>query len=166
MNTATISVFIPGLPMGKERHRDGEHRTPERTRDFQARVAYVVKQAACGLQQFDGLVETRITVVWPRPSTRPRFVTPETWGDGRRVFSTGRFDLDNVTKAVWDGVNQSGVWADDRWVCRGRENQVFASVGEAPGVELVLSAVDANVDRPPPGCFRPEAPPPVLAAVL
>lgn len=166
MNTATISVFIPGLPMGKERHRDGEHRTPERTRDFQARVAAAVRQAACGLQQFDRLVETRMTVVWPRPARRPEVVTVDAWAVGRRCFASGRFDLDNVLKAVWDGVNQSGVWSDDRRVARSREEQVYAAVGERPGVELVLSALDPDHDMPGPGTSRPAPPPPVLAAVL
>ncbi len=165
MNTATISVFVPGLPMGKERHRDGAHRTPERTRDFQARVAFVVKQAACGLQQFDRLVETRMTVIWPRPAKRPAVVSEDAWGTGRRAFASGRYDLDNVLKAVWDGVNESGVWSDDRRVARSREEQVYAAVGETPGVELVLAALD-DIDLPAPGMLRPAPPPPVLAAVL
>lgn len=148
MNTATILVYIDGLPVGKERHRDKEHRTPGRTRSYQARVAEAVRTAAGGLQQFDGLVETRITAVWPRPIRRPSFVSPDAWATGRRTFSSSGVDLDNVIKATWDGVNQSGVWKDDCRVARSREEQVYAAVGERPHVELVIAALDDTVDRP------------------
>lgn len=148
MNTATILVYIDGLPVGKERHRDKEHRTPGRTRSYQAHVAAAVRTAAGGLQQFDGLVETRITAVWPRPIRRPSFVSPDAWATGRRTFSSSGVDLDNVIKATWDGVNQSGVWRDDCRVARSREEQVYAAVGERPHVELVIAALDDTVDRP------------------
>lgn len=169
MNTATILVYIDGLPVGKERHRDKEHRTPGRTRSYQARVADAVRTAAGGLQQFDGLVETRITAVWPRPIRRPSFVSPDAWATGRRTFSSSGVDLDNVIKATWDGVNQSGVWKDDCRVARSREEQVYAAVGERPHVELVIAALDDTVDRPdrafvfePTRALAPESLAPVL----
>ncbi len=166
MNTATISVIIDGLPVGKERHRDREHRTPVRTRDYQSRVAAAVGTAAGGLRLFNGLVETRMTVVWPRPLRRPSVVSAEAWDSGRRVFASSACDLDNVVKATWDGVNRSGVWLDDRRVARSREEQVYAAVGERPHVELVIAAMDDQLDRPASPMPRPAAPPPVLQAVL
>lgn len=166
MNTATISVVIDGLPVGKERHRDRERRTPARTRDYQSRVAAAVGTAAGGLRLFGGLVETRMTVVWPRPLRRPDVVSAEAWASGRRAFASSMSDLDNVLKATWDGVNQSGVWQDDRRVARSREEQVYAAVGERPHVELVIAAMDDRVDRPVSPMPRPAAPPPVLQAVL
>ena len=101
-------ITIPGEPVAKERPRRGKNGswyTPTKTRDYEQLVGWIWK-------------ETRI-----KPLTGPVSVRLDFWIGGRDK------DLDNLVKAVLDGLN--GVaWEDDSQIV-----SITATKGHRKGQE-------------------------------
>ena len=119
-----FSFTIPGEPVAKGRARAFvragrvAHYTPAKTENYEARVATFAQQAMAGAKPFGGAVALSVVA---------RFSIPASWSKKRRQaamdgleYVTKRPDLDNVLKAIKDGMN--GVaWKDDSQVCVLRE---------------------------------------------
>lgn len=108
---------VPGEPRPKGRPRVGRTKagapvvfTDRKTASYENLVALAASQAlqADGRGAFDGPLILRVEFFLPRPKSAPRRIT----------VPCKKPDLDNLIKAVMDGMNQAGVWVDDsRVVC-------------------------------------------------
>ena len=144
-----VYVEIPGDPQAKARARsrimrarDGRqivtHYTPKRTATYEAMVRALAYQAMAGA----------------RPTDRPVAVTiaahrsiPASWQRSRRdkaaagdVLPTSRPDLDNVAKAVLDGLT-GVVYIDDAQVCDLVKRKRYS---DRPRVEVWVRELDGE----------------------
>ena len=138
-----IAFTIPGEPVAKGRARAFvragrvAHYTPAKTENYEARVAIFARQAMAGALPLAGAVSLSVVA---------RFSIPASWSKKRRqaamaglVHFTKRPDLDNVLKAIKDGMNGI-VWLDDSQVvslvdCR-------KEYAEQPGVDVIVAGLD------------------------
>ena len=138
-----FSFTVPGEPVAKGRARAFvragrvAHYTPAKTGNYEARVATFAQQAMLGAKPFAGAVALSVVA---------RFSIPASWSKKRRQaamdgleYVTKRPDLDNVVKAIKDGMNGIA-WLDDSQVvslvdCR----KVYA---EQPGVDVIVAGLE------------------------
>ncbi len=112
----TIYFEIPGEPVAKARARAavvaGRARlyTPAKTEKYEARVALFCQQAMAGRAPLAGAVALSVTALFP---------IPPSWTKKRQAAAragtelhTKKPDLDNVLKAIKDGMNGIA-WVDD-----------------------------------------------------
>lgn len=105
------SFFVPGKPKGKGRpqfnRKTRRAYTPKETREYEEQIAFAyVKQCGVG---FQGYVYVEITAIFKIPKSWPK--------SKRRLVEEGRIypsrpDVDNIEKAVLDGLNHVA-YADD-----------------------------------------------------
>ncbi len=131
-------VHIPGPPQGKGRPRVGRvggHArmfTPAKTASYEALVALAGQQAMAGREPLDGPLRVSITAAVPIPASWSQR-KQRAASDGE-LRPTGKPDLDNVLKAVFDGLN--GVcWRDDVQIV---ECVASKRYGCTPGVALEI----------------------------
>ena len=140
-----FSFTVPGEPVAKGRARafvrGGRvaHYTPDKTERYEARVATFAQQAMAGARPLEGGVALSVVA---------RFSIPASWSKKRRQAAmdgleqvTKRPDLDNVLKAIKDGMNGIA-WLDDSQVvqlvdCR----KVYA---EQPGVDVIVAGLEVS----------------------
>ena len=140
-----FSFTVPGEPVAKGRARafvrGGRiaHYTPDKTERYEARVATFAQQAMAGARPLVGGVALSVVA---------RFSIPVSWSKKRRQAAmdglehvTKRPDLDNVLKAIKDGMNGIA-WLDDSQVvqlvdCR----KVYA---EQPGVDVIVAGLEVS----------------------
>lgn len=118
--TAKLEFVVYGAPVGKQRpaYVKGHALTPRKTRSYEGHVRTQATLAVFGSKG-----------EWTPNETRDVCVTLYVYWPDRR-----RRDLDNVCKAVLDGMNGSGVYADDRQVT---EMHLFAAIdADAARVEV------------------------------
>lgn len=134
---AAISFTVPGEPVAKGRARafvrNGHvaHYTPEKTARYENLVRLAAQQAMAGRLPIEGAVNLTVVaylgipVSWSLKKQRAAAVG--------EVFPTKKPDLDNILKAIKDGMN--GVaWRDDAQVV-----QVVASKDYGqPRVEVTV----------------------------
>lgn len=108
---APLTIRIPGAPRGKGRPRfmrigNGVRTyTDQETAAYENLVAIAARAELMGEPGFEGAVRLSVVATFPRPKTC------------KRAQPSVRPDLDNVVKAILDGLNQSGIWRDDAQVC-------------------------------------------------
>lgn len=110
--TAKILFIVPGTPVPKGRPRftrQGRTYTPAKTKSYEEQIAILGKAAMNGLEPLKTPVAVLVTVFFPIPAS---------YSAKRREAClaglekhTKRPDLDNVVKAITDGMN--GVVYDD-----------------------------------------------------
>lgn len=102
-------IYIPGDPVGKQRPRvaNGHAYTPQRTKDYQSKVAWAWKQAKG--PKIEGPVLMRI--VWHHRIPKRTAKANRAAMLKSEIMPTTRPDLDNVCKSIMDGLN--GVAYDD-----------------------------------------------------
>ena len=102
-----IKFQINARPQPKERSRStrrGHHYTPDRTVNFELLVAAEFRNRFPFHKPIEGPVELCVVAEYKRPRT----VVKGYW-------HTGTGDLDNICKAISDGLNKVA-WLDDRQV--------------------------------------------------
>ena len=119
-----LTFEIPGDPVAKARPRAamvaGRARlyTPAKTEKYEARVALFAQQAMAGRPVMAGPVALSVTALFPIPASWPK--KRQAAARAGTEQHTKRPDLDNILKAIKDGMN--GVaWKDDSQVCVLRE---------------------------------------------
>lgn len=131
-----ISFTVPGTPVAKGRPRSfvrgGRvgHFTPEKTVRYESLVAHEASFAMAGGSPVEGPVSLFVVAYFPIPSS---------WSQKRQKAAmeglehvTKKPDLDNVVKAVKDGMN--GVaWRDDCQVVSLTANKEYS---DRPRVEV------------------------------
>jgi Holliday junction resolvase RusA-like endonuclease len=112
----TLRFQVPGQPQGKGRPRVGKigaHArlfTPAKTVAYEGLVAHAAQEAMAGRKPFDGPVQVSMALGCQ---------VPQSWSQRKQraaiageIRPTSKPDIDNVVKAVFDGLN--GVaWRDD-----------------------------------------------------
>ncbi|WP_110995402.1 RusA family crossover junction endodeoxyribonuclease [Pseudomonas sichuanensis] len=131
-----VQFVVPGDPVGKGRPRvstvGGHARmfTPKKTASYEGLIAIVGTEAMGGrvLLECPVMVEMRIVLPVPASKTK-KFKAQALAGE---IFPTKKPDMDNVIKAIYDGLNGI-VWKDDVQVV---DAIVRKRYGEVPGVHV------------------------------
>lgn len=154
----TIVARIPGEPMAQARPRARVHPRgfaqvyePAECRRWKADARVVLERArgTAGLSRpLAGPVECEVLAVFTCPLSTWRKTKPRT-----REPHTKRPDVDNVAKLVLDAA--TGVlWLDDGQVSDLRVRKITGAQGEAPFVQLTVTA--ASVPAPAPAASHPQ----------
>ena len=134
-----IEIDIPGEPVAKGRPRattiNGAARlyTPDRTREYEQRVAMAARGVMCKSPPIECPVSVAVFVRLPAPASWS--VRKRAAAISGEVLPASRPDLDNYVKAVLDGLNGE-VWRDDAQVVRVVAEKTYA---ETPGVQVQVS---------------------------
>ena len=92
-----IEFVVYGKPQGKQRprfsRRSSSIYTPAKTRSYERQIAKAYTTAANGFSFGDKPVEIWITAVMPKAKT------------SKKEYPTIKPDIDNIQKAVFDGLN-------------------------------------------------------------
>lgn len=147
-----IDFVIPGEPKGKGRARSRiakgrngaqfvAHYTPSGTVEYENLVRMAAHEAMSGRGPTG--FPCRVTVL-------AYCSVPASWSKKKQakahlgeVFPTGKPDLDNVTKAVLDGMNKI-VFIDDSLVC---SLTVSKNYSATPRVEVMVRELDGEAAR-------------------
>ena len=128
-------IIIPGDPVSKGRPRfalNGHARTPTKTRQWEARAAYIARAIWKG-EPLSGPVAVQVEVVHKRPKRLMRKSDPPM----RLVNGTATKDLDNCVKAALDAV-QGICFHNDNQVHEILARQWYTAEGEEPRVEIFV----------------------------
>lgn len=114
-----IAFTVPGAPVGKGRPIAGKSfagfttlRTPTKTRNYESLVQFSGSEAmrAAGMQPFDEPLRVELDIRVPVPASwSKRKQAQALAGD---IWPTTKPDIDNVLKAIADGLNGIA-WRDD-----------------------------------------------------
>ena len=129
------TIVIPGQPFAKQRARatrGGRMYTPKET------VSYEQKVGQIALQHFPAPLECPVKL-----TIKATFATPQSWSAKKTAAALHRPhiqrpDLDNIAKAVSDGLNRIA-FVDDGQVYEIAARKVW---GTAPQVVIEVEAVD------------------------
>lgn len=140
--TAPLDFTVPGQPYGKGRARAtivrGKARlfTPEKTASYESLVALSAQQAMAGRPLFSGAVEVAMLICCQIPAS---------WSGRKQQLAregairpTTKPDIDNVEKAIFDGIN-GVVWKDDVQVVDVRKRKIYA---DTPRVVVTIWPAD------------------------
>ncbi len=111
-----ITFTVPGVPQGKGRPRvgtiSGRARvfTPAKTVAYEALIAHAAQQAMAGRPLIDGPVSCAIAIDAPIPASWSK--RKQAAALAGELMPTTKPDLDNVVKAIFDGLNNV-LWRDD-----------------------------------------------------
>lgn len=132
--TDRLSFTVPGAPYGKGRPRVGRVQgrprlfTPDKTLAYESLIAAVAHAAMAGRPLYDGPVSATLLI---------RCAVPASWSKRKQadalaglIRPTTKPDVDNVEKAVFDGMN-GVVWRDDVQVVDVVKSKAYAAT---PGV--------------------------------
>ncbi|QDQ28225.1 RusA family crossover junction endodeoxyribonuclease [Chitinimonas arctica] len=144
MDLKTLSFTIPGEPQGKGRGRivrwgkKAGIKTPEKTVAYEGLVAHRAAQAMDGATPLEGAVAVtmHITVSVPRSWSKRR----REHALAGRVLPTTKPDIDNIEKAIFDGLNGM-VWRDDVQVVEVRKQKRY---GELSGVSVAIRSLEGE----------------------
>lgn len=141
--TDPLTIVIPGPPHGKGRPRfSGKTRTtytPVRTRAYEDMVGRLAAVGMRGREYFSGPLQLDV---------RAHFAMPKHWNESKRAEAingllrpTGRPDIDNIIKAIADGL-QGIAYLDDAAIVTGSCSKVYAA-GQ-PFVVATIRSVSVN----------------------
>lgn len=148
MTVYSVYFEVPGEPRGKGRGRAVRTGrgvrvvTPQDTRVYEALVTDRAMQAWGDRPPMSGPLLVEITMVHRRPAGLFRR------GDSAaRIWRARKPDVDNIVKAVLDGVQAAGIWSDDAQVVMLVARQYDGAivdrggrVSEAPYVGVLITA--------------------------
>ncbi|MFZ4823644.1 RusA family crossover junction endodeoxyribonuclease [Pseudomonas putida] len=138
-----VQFLVPGEPVGKGRPRIGRvggHArmfTPQKTASYEGLIALAGTEAMAGRTLLEGavMVEMRIVLAIPQSMSKKR----KAMAIAGELFPTKKPDMDNVIKAIYDGLN-GVVWKDDVQVV---DAFVRKRYGEVPGVHVRIVPLEA-----------------------
>lgn len=136
-----ITIMIPGAPHGKGRprfRRNGGTYTPSHTRNYETAVGRITAKEMAGRDPITTPVHVEL---------RAHFEIPKSWPAGKktdallgRVRPTGGYDIDNICKAVLDGMNKIA-YRDDSLVVSIRASKVYS---EQPFVVAMVKPIEGS----------------------
>jgi len=110
MNVIEIIVEGPVVPKARARITRNGAFTPDRSAEYEARVAWCAKAAMRGRPHLSGPLTARIHVELPVPRTWPKWKRDQALS--RQLLPISTADLDNYVKATLDALN-GVVYRDD-----------------------------------------------------
>ncbi|MNJ10053.1 Endodeoxyribonuclease RusA [compost metagenome] len=131
-----VSFLVPGEPIGKGRPRIGKvgaHArmfTPAKTANYEGLIALAGTDAMAGRTLLEGPVMVELRIVMGVPASKSKKWKAQALAG--EVFPTKKPDMDNVIKAIYDGLN-GVVWKDDVQVV---DAFVRKRYGATPGVHV------------------------------
>jgi Holliday junction resolvase RusA-like endonuclease len=134
----SIMFTIYGHPVAKGRPRFSTRGkfpvayTPEKTKTYESEVGMMAKAAMGASQALEGALEAFIYVTFPVPASYSKKRTEDCLNDTEK--HTKRPDLDNVVKAVIDGMSEI-VFLNDSQITSIHATKVY---GEIPKVEVMV----------------------------
>lgn len=137
-----IQFTIPGNPVGKGRprvsRRGGHARlyTPEKTASYESRVAVAGHIAMGDCAVIEGAVSVVLAITVPIPASWSKKKQAQAMAGV--LLPTTKPDIDNVEKAIFDGLN-GVVWKDDVQVVEVTKRKRY---GETPGVLVAIRTAD------------------------
>ena len=135
----SVTFFVPGKPQGKSRPRfgNGKAYTDAQTREYEERIAWNYRRIAGGFRFPDDVfLRVRVQQQMPIPQSASKARKVEMLGGG--TFPSAKPDLDNVVKAVLDGLN--GVaYKDDVRVVGIHSVKIYS---DNPGVLVEVSRME------------------------
>jgi Holliday junction resolvase RusA-like endonuclease len=132
-----ILIRLDGAPMGKERVRfarvTGRTYTPERTVNYESRLAAAAQTAMDGRDLFDGPLFVEVTAYMPVAESKPKkWKAAALSGE---IRPTKKPDADNIFKLL-DALNLV-VWVDDSQIVEGRVRKFYS---DRPRMEIRVIA--------------------------
>jgi Holliday junction resolvase RusA-like endonuclease len=138
----TISVWIPGLPVGQPRQRHtktGRNYTPKDhpVQSFRACVGYTVTQEWQG-GLWEGGVKLDVVAWFPRPKNKQ-------WKSKLQVayWHTSKPDADNILKAIQDALTHV-LWNDDAQIVSATVSKCVCGAGQQVGVQLIARLLGSD----------------------
>jgi Holliday junction resolvase RusA-like endonuclease len=139
-----ITIEVPGVPQGKQRVRSGRtrdgraiHYTPQKTIDYERTVRILAVSALGGFGKANtGAFKVTLDIVMPIPASWSRFKKAE--ASCGLIHPTVKPDIDNVAKAIFDGLN-GAVWKDDAQVVEATMRKRY---GIEPKVVVTICAAE------------------------
>lgn len=107
-----IEIFLAGAPMGKERVRftkEGHAFTPERTVNYEARLAYVAQQVMGDREPLAGPLKATVEIYMAVAESKPKKWREDALAG--KIRPVKKPDADNFAK-ILDALNLI-VWVDD-----------------------------------------------------
>lgn len=140
-SVVVLSFFIQGLPVAKARPRFGKDRygrprtyTPQETVDWENEIGWQARAAVSKMQVPGGLklpfterVASELTFFMHKPKSYPKKTT----------VMNKKPDLDNLSKAVLDGLSKARIIKDDNIVTDEINRKRYAQVEGVPTGVLV-----------------------------
>jgi Holliday junction resolvase RusA-like endonuclease len=136
MMQITFAVYGEPVPKGRPRFSTrGKFPiayTPEKTKNYESEVAMMAKAAMGASEPLEGALEAFIYVTFPVPASYSKKRTEACLSDSEK--HTKRPDLDNVVKAVIDGMSEI-VFFNDSQITSIHATKVY---GEVAKVEVMV----------------------------
>jgi Holliday junction resolvase RusA-like endonuclease len=146
-----ITIFIPGSPFGKERHRDRivenkttgaqfvTHYTPTKTVKYEKLIGQYGVMAMIGKRRVEAApVKLKMIAIFDIPKSWPKW--KREMAEAGDLLPVGKPDLDNIAKCSLDGLNLI-VWRDDSQVVNLITGKRYRGVGEKPGLLLSIEEI-------------------------
>lgn len=132
-----VEFTVCGKPQGKARprfsRRSNSIYTPKKTEMYEAQIAKAYKLAANGFTFGECPVEIWITAVFPKAKT------------SKKEYPTIKPDIDNIQKAVFDGLNGIA-YNDDKQILTAVIHKTFCKLdGEEP--RLLVAVMEYKGDE-------------------
>lgn len=132
-----IEFTVYGKPQGKARprfsRRSNSIYTPKKTEMYEAQIAKAYKAAANGFSFGDKPIEIWITAVFPKAKA------------SKKEYPTLKPDIDNIQKAVFDGLNGIA-YSDDKQIISAVAHKTFCKLdGEKP--RLLVTVMEYKGDE-------------------
>lgn len=133
--TGAITFTVPGEPQGKGRAKFGQGRTytPGKTVAYEGLIALAAERAMDGRPPLDGPVKLSFTAVCTIPASASK-KRQAAMLDGS-ILPTKTPDMDNILKALGDGLNKVAFRDDCQIVRFGEVEKIF---GLVPGLTVTV----------------------------
>lgn len=146
-STENVEIVLSGPPMGKERVRfsraTGRAFTPEKTVNYEGRLALAAQHVMDGRSLFTGSLSVEIVALMPIAASWPKKRQAAALAGTERP--TKKPDLDNVAKLL-DGLNLI-VWADDAQIV---ELHVAKFYSAQPSLTVRVQPLELTANEPTP----------------
>lgn len=140
--TKDIEFFVPGQPVGKGRPRIGRVNgnarmfTPEKTVNYEGLVKYAAHEA---------MKDSELLLKAVNVCLQIGCQVPASWSNKKQeralnnlIFPTTKPDIDNLEKAIFDGMN-GVVWKDDVQVIGVAKFKFYSN---NPGVRVTVTPME------------------------
>lgn len=148
MTDFRVTFHVPGEAVGKMRSGSGPFSkgrfTPKKTNVYEMLIKKAAADAMDGFEPFDGPVKVSVLI---------DVLVPKSWPDWKRVAAlsghvcaTGKPDIDNTVKSIFDGMN-TVVWLDDAQVCEASISKRYHTVAGVTVKVVSLPAAPQSITR-------------------